>query len=56
MNTHKVVIHNTITDELKTSEFEADLVRNEGSQTVFYKDQNIVGMVRTDFIVSFEVL
>ena len=56
MITHRVTTYDVNTDETKTSEFEADLVRNEGSQTVFYKDQNIVGMVRTDFIVSFDVL
>lgn len=56
MKTHSVTTFNPNTEEEKVHEFEADLVRNEGSHTVFYKDQTIVGMVRTDFIVSFEVL
>ena len=56
MVTHRVTTFNPLSEVEKEHEFEADIVRNEGAQTVFYKDGNIVGMVRTDHVVNFEVL
>lgn len=56
MKTYQVTTHNPNTDETKTSEFEADMVRNEGAQTVFYSEQSIVGMVRTDHVISFSII
>lgn len=56
MKTYRVTTYDVYTDETKTSEFGADLVRNEGTQTVFYQEGSIIGRVRTDTVTSLEVL
>lgn len=44
------------TKDEKITEIEADVVRNEGASTVFYKDGSIIKMVPVESIVTLEVV
>lgn len=44
------------TKDEKTTEIEADVVRNEGAFTVFYKEGSIIKMVPVESIVNLEVV
>lgn len=44
------------TKDETTTEIEADVVRNEGASTVFYKEGSIIKMVPVESIVNLEVV
>ena len=44
------------TKDETTTEIEADVVRNEGASTVFYKEGSIIKMVPVESIVTLEVV
>lgn len=44
------------TKDETTTEIEADVVRNEGASTVFYKEGSIIKMVPVESIINLEVV